>query len=75
MINANHNSKNRERRIEIDCWLEGGAPYLVSMFDPDEQPEPVISELFDAPYTAGVAAQSYARIHGISRIYDNTGER
>lgn len=51
MINANDNLKNRERRIEIDDWLEGGA--------------------LDA---AHLAAFNYARIHGIARIYDTTGD-
>lgn len=71
---VNDNTTSRERRIEIDCWLEGGAPYLVSMFDPAEQPEPVISEIFETLAAARLAARSYARTHGIERVYDTTGD-
>ncbi len=73
MINANDNRKARERRIEIDCWLEGGAPYLVSMFDPAVQLEPIISEMFDTAGAARAVARSYARVHGVARVYDMAG--
>jgi hypothetical protein len=73
MINANDNRKERERRIEIDCWLEGGAPYLVSIFDPTVQPEPIISEMFETPSAARAVAYNYSRIHGGARVYDTTG--
>lgn len=73
MINANDNIKAHERRIEIDCWLEDGAPYLVSVFDPTVQPEPIISEIFDTAGAAKVAANSYTQIHDVARVYDMTG--
>ena len=74
MINANDNRNASGQRIELDCWLEGGSPYLVSVFDPNIRPEPVISEMFDTAGAARVAAGRYARIHGIAHIYDMTGD-
>jgi hypothetical protein len=73
-MNANDNRLERERRIEIDCWLEGGSPYLVSVFEPNLQSEPVVSDTFDTAGTARIAAKEYARLHNIFRIYDETGE-
>jgi hypothetical protein len=73
VINANDNIKAHERRIEIDCWLEDGAPYLVSVFDPTVQPEPIISEMFDTAGAARAVAHSYACAHGVARVYDMAG--
>lgn len=74
MTSANDNRKARERRVEIDCWLEGGAPYLVTVFDPTVQAEPIFSETFDELDEARGAARSLAVTHGMARIYDMTGE-
>lgn len=73
MTASNDNDRKMERRLEIDCWDDDGGPYLVTMFDPTVQLEPVISEIFDEFDQARTAAAHYARIHGPARIYDLTG--
>lgn len=72
MMHANENCKNLERHIDVDCWLEGGDPYLVSVFDPAVQPEPIVSEIHADPDDAMAAARYYAEVYGVARINDMT---
>jgi hypothetical protein len=71
---VSHANDNRARRIEVDCWLEGGSPFLVSVFGPDARPEPIESRMFETSDEALAAAERYSQIHGPARIYDLTGD-